>query len=212
MRFLQIDFMRRRNLWFAISGVVILVSAISLATRSLNLGIDFKGGVQTTFTTKKPTPISSVRDQTNAIGQRDAVVQGRGKTYGSESYKSFQIRLKKLSAKDQNTLTNRLTDNVNAEKLGTKNVSSSFGRQIAKSAVLAILFSLLIITLYISVRFKGLAFAVPVIAARMDLPARTSSLIRSNTTTFASAATPIVRIRPAKPGRVSVTLKSRSAA
>jgi len=164
-RFLQIDFMKRRNTWFAISGVVLLISAISLGVRGLNLGIDFKGGVQTTFTTAKPTSISKVRDQTNAIGQRDAVVQGRGTTFGSESYKSFQIRLKKLSARDQNTLTNRLQDNVNAEKLGTKNVSSSFGRQIARSAVLAILFSLLIITLYISVRFKGLAFAVPVIAA-----------------------------------------------
>ena len=43
------------------------------------------------------------------------------------------------------------------------------------------------------------------IAARTDLPARTSSLMRSNTTTFASAATPIVRMRPAKPGKVIVT-------
>jgi SecD/SecF fusion protein len=48
---------------------------------------------------------------------------------------------------------------------GIKNVSSSFGRQIARSAIIAILFSLLVITLYITVRFKGLAFAVPVIAA-----------------------------------------------
>ena len=56
-------------------------------------------------------------------------------------------------------------------------------------------------------------FEYPVeIAARTDLPARTSSLMRSKTTTFASAATPIVRMRPAKPGRVRVTLKIRSAA
>ena len=55
-------------------------------------------------------------------------------------------------------------------------------------------------------------FAYPAeIAARTDLPARASSLMRSNMTTFASAATPIVRIRPAKPGRVSVTPKSRIA-
>ena len=47
------------------------------------------------------------------------------------------------------------------------------------------------------------------IAARTDLPARTSSLIRSKMTMFASAATPIVRIRPAKLGSVIVTLKSR---
>ncbi len=45
-------------------------------------------------------------------------------------------------------------------------------------------------------------FAYPAaIAARTDLPARASSLIRSKMTTFASAATPIVRIRPAKPGQ-----------
>ena len=37
-----------------------------------------------------------------------------------------------------------------------------------------------------------------------DLPRRTSSLMRSKMTTFASAATPIVRIAPAMPGSVSV--------
>jgi SecD/SecF fusion protein len=163
--FLQIDFMSRRKLWFAISGAVIVISALSLATRGLNLGIDFKGGVQITFTTAKPTAISKVRAQTQAIGQKDAVVQGRGKAFGSESYKSFQIRLKKLSPANQNKLSAALKQNVNATKSQTKNVSSSFGRQIARSAVIAILFSLLVITLYITVRFKGIAFAVPVIAA-----------------------------------------------
>jgi SecD/SecF fusion protein len=163
--FLQIDFMSRRKLWFAISGAVIVISALSLATRGLNLGIDFKGGVQVTFTTAKPTAISKVRAQTQAIGQKDAVVQGRGKAYGSESYKSFQIRLKKLSPANQNKLKAALDQNVHQVGGSTKNVSSSFGRQIARSAVIAILFSLLVITLYITVRFKGIAFAVPVIAA-----------------------------------------------
>ncbi len=50
------------------------------------------------------------------------------------------------------------------------------------------------------------------IAARTDLPARTSSLMRSKMTMFASAATPNVSTRPAKPGRVSVTLKRRMVA
>ncbi len=39
---------------------------------------------------------------------------------------------------------------------------------------------------------------------RIDLPARISSLTRSKMTMLASAATPIVRIRPAIPGSVSV--------
>src|SRR5262249_33871747 len=53
-RFLQIDFMGRRNVWFAISGAVIAISIISLAVRGLNLGIDFKGGTQITFKTPEP--------------------------------------------------------------------------------------------------------------------------------------------------------------
>src|SRR5204863_2532723 len=35
MKFLHIDFMKRRNLWFAISGAVIAISVLSLATRGL---------------------------------------------------------------------------------------------------------------------------------------------------------------------------------
>jgi SecD/SecF fusion protein len=163
--FLQIDFMARRKLWLALSGVVIVVSLGSLVTRGLNLGIDFRGGVQITFKTPSPTSISKVRAQTEAVGQKDAVVQGRGTAYGSESYKSFQIRLKKLSSANTNKLQAALSQNVHATSNQLKSVSSSFGRQIAKSAILAILFSLLVITLYIAVRFKGLAFAVPVIIA-----------------------------------------------
>ncbi|HST13722.1 MAG TPA: protein translocase subunit SecD [Gaiellaceae bacterium] len=162
--FLQIDFMKRIMLWFSISGAVILISFASLAVRGLNLGIDFKGGVQITFKTAAYTPIEKVRTQTKAIGRADAVVQGRGASKG-DSYKSFQVRLKTLKSADQNSLKQDLTENVKAQAIGIKNVSSSFGRQILKSAIYAIIFSLLIITLYIAIRFKGLAFAVPVIMA-----------------------------------------------
>jgi SecD/SecF fusion protein len=164
-KFLQIDFMGKRKMWVALSGAVIVISIGSLAVRGLNLGIDFKGGVQITFTTKNPTSLETVRAQTKAIGRGDAVVQGRGKSTGSDSYKSFQIRLKKLNAANQDRLSSLLKQNVHAVAPGVKNVSSSFGRQIAKSAILAILFSLLVITLYITIRFKGLAFAIPVIIA-----------------------------------------------
>ncbi len=167
-RFLQIDFMRRRYTWFAISGAVLLIGAGSLAIRGLNLGIDFKGGVQITFKTPSYTSLSDVRNQAKAIGRADAVVQGRGPSQnGGEDYKSFQIRLKKLQPAEQDRLTTLLTENVHATAPGVKNVSSSFGRQIARSAILAILFSLFVITLYITIRFHGLAFAIPVIAAML---------------------------------------------
>ena len=56
---------------------------------------------------------------------------------------------------------------MHADKLGTTNVSSSFGRQILDSAIFAIIVSLLIITIYIAARFHGIAFAGPVIIAML---------------------------------------------
>jgi SecD/SecF fusion protein len=162
-RWLQIDFMRRRYLWFAISGTIIAIGIASLGARGLNLGIDFKGGTQITFTTPQYTSLSKVRDQAAAIGKGDAIIQGRGSSKG-ESYKNFQIRTKSLMAKEQDTLTNDLQQRLDAQKLGVKNVSSSFGKQIRNSAILAILVSLLLIVIYIALRF-GYKFAAPVIVA-----------------------------------------------
>jgi len=165
-RFLQIDFMRRRYLWFAISGAVVVISAASLLTQGLNLGIDFKGGVQITFTTPTPTSLTQVRAQAADIGRKDAVVQGKGHLTGSDSYETFQIRLKKLTPAAQAKLSDDLTNRLHVQKLGIKNVSSSFGRQIAHSAILAIIFSLFLIVLYCTIRFDY-KFAVPVIAAML---------------------------------------------
>jgi SecD/SecF fusion protein len=165
-RFLQIDFMGRRYLWLAISGVVILVSAVSLGVRGLNLGIDFKGGTQISFKTAAPTSLDSIRNDMKAIGEGDAVIQGRGASFnGGGDYKSFQIRTKSLSEARQGAVQDALQNKAHATSLGTKNVSSSFGRQIARSAILAILFSIFLIIGYIAVRFHGIKFAVPVIAA-----------------------------------------------
>jgi SecD/SecF fusion protein len=164
-KWLQIDFMRRRYLWFAISGVIIVIGAASLGIKGLNLGIDFKGGTQVTFKTPKPVSLTDVRNQAKDIGQPDAVIQGRGKTFGSESYENFQMRMKSLSQANQNKLGEDLKSRYGQNlSLQITNVSSSFGRQIARSAIVAVIVSLLLIVLYIAVRFD-LKFAAPVIVA-----------------------------------------------
>jgi SecD/SecF fusion protein len=163
-KWLQIDFMRRRYLWFAISGVIILVGAVSLGVRGLNFGIDFKGGTQVTFKTSQPVSLTDVRAQAKDIGQADAVIQGRGKTFGSDRYENFQMRMKSLTSAQQNRLDQDLSSRFHAANRQITNVSSSFGRQIARSAIVAVIVSLLLIVLYIAVRF-GLKFSGPVIAA-----------------------------------------------
>jgi SecD/SecF fusion protein len=160
---LKLDFIGRRKVWFALSASVIAISVLALGIRGLNLGIDFEGGSQISFATPAPTSLEQVRVQAARVGQGNAQIQGRGPST-NENYKSFQIRTKTLTTDEVVQLQQDLTKAVDAEAFGVKNVSSSFGRQIMRSAILAIIVSLLLIVGYISLRFQW-QFALPAIVA-----------------------------------------------
>jgi len=164
-KWLQIDYMGKRYLWFAISGVVIALGVIALGVRGLNLGIDFKGGTQLSFKTPVAHTTGDVRDVMKAQGYADAVIQGRGPSANS-AYKSFQIRTRALSGAKLTQVTSALEDRLQTTSPGATTVSSSFGRQIARSAIIAVIFSLFLVVLYITIRFD-LKFAVPVILAML---------------------------------------------
>jgi SecD/SecF fusion protein len=163
-RWMQIDFIGKRRLWFALSGVVLLVGAVSLGVQQLNLGIDFEGGTQVSFTTPQPVSIETVRSEAAKIGQGGAQIVGRGAAVSGDQYREFQLRTEALEPGQATQLRNDLTNAVSAENFGVTTVSASFGAQIARSAIYAVLFSLLLIVLYITIRFQW-KFAVPVIVA-----------------------------------------------
>jgi SecD/SecF fusion protein len=158
--------MGKRKLWFAISGVIIAVGLIALGVKGLNLGIDFKGGTQMSFRTASAQTTGGVQSVFARDGFADAVVQGRGSQAGNR-YTQFQVRTKHLT----NAQQARIVDDLRADAAlkgqpDVNTVSSSFGRQIAHDAILAIIVSLLLIVIYIAIRFD-FKFAVPVIVAML---------------------------------------------
>src|SRR5947208_2784404 len=164
-KWLQIDFMKRRYLWFAMSGVIIVAGAVSLGVRGLNLGIDFKGGTQVTFKTHKAYTPEQIRSIAAQVKRPDAVVQGRG-TAVNGKYTTWQVRTRSLSGTNQSDFQNELKQQVGAYASGTKNVSHSFGHELAIDAIWGILVSMILIVIYIALRFD-LKFAVPVILAML---------------------------------------------
>ena len=144
--FLQIDFMRRiAALVRASPASCSLLSVVALGVRGLNLGIDFKGGVQVTFKTpQSESTRPGARRRTG--GDRpatDAVVQGGGKSVERRLVQELPDPAQEADAGEQSKLNASLTaEGARARSLGVKNVSASFGRQIARSAILAILVSL----------------------------------------------------------------------
>jgi SecD/SecF fusion protein len=156
------DFIGLRNRWFAISGAVLVISAGAIAINGLNLGIDFRGGTQITLTTPQPAALQDVRAQAQTTGHGSAQIQGTGKALAGDKYREFRIRTE-VNQAEQTKLTQGLKSAFHGET-SVKSVSASFGRQIAKGAILAIVVSLLLVMLYIAARFQP-KFAGPVMVA-----------------------------------------------
>ena len=147
-------------------------ASLAIIVQGLNLGIDFKGGVQVTFTTPQPV---SLDDGAQAGGgdRRAATRSSRAaaRSTGADSYKSFQIRLKKLKPAEQDEAHERPDEtSCTPQTLGVKNVSASFSRQILKGAILAIFVSFALIALYVTLRYRW-RFAVPILRTLLnDIP------------------------------------------
>ena len=162
-KWIRRDFVGRRNVWFAIAAVFMVVSLGAIALKGLNLGIDFRGGTQVTLTTAQPVGLEQVRERAATIGQEGSQIVGRGDVAQGDRYSEFSIRTETLTQPEQARLTGELEREFDAET-SVRSVSGSFGRQIAEGAVLAIIVSLFLIVGYIAARFHW-KFSLPVLVA-----------------------------------------------
>ena len=159
----KIDFVGKRRIWFSIATGLLVISIGLIVFKGLNLGIDFEGGSQVSFETPQPTTVDRVREEAASVGLADAVIQGRGsETDGG--YTEFQIKTETLTEAQQAELTASLQRDVDAEAIGVRSVSGSFSDQILRGAILAIVVSLILIVIYVTIRFE-FVFALPIFRA-----------------------------------------------
>ena len=163
----RMDFAGRKVLWFVISGVVVLISLGSLAVNGLNEGIDFKGGTRIDVTLEQPATPDDVRGVLSSVDSSlgDAVIRGRGTTAGQNSFTEFQVDAKKFPTDDVAAFTQGLRERYGvADQPDVRSVSASFGSEILRGAILAFIFSMFLIVVYIAFRFDW-RYAVPMIVA-----------------------------------------------
>jgi SecD/SecF fusion protein len=157
------DFTRASRIFFSISGCILLIGAISFATKQLNLGIDFKGGSRITVGLQKETTVNQVRDTVDAVGITDTeITKATNKELGTNVFEIDSKASPEEIQKVQPALQGAygiVPNGFNATTVGP-----TFGQQVANSAIEAIIFSLLVICAYVAFRFEP-KYAVPVIIA-----------------------------------------------
>ena len=151
----NIDFMRWRNIALILSIIATVASIALVATRGLNLGVDFVGGQQIRATFTQPPPIEDIRARVESLDLGDASIQ----EFGNPNTLSIRMALPDTGGEDAaNQAGSRVRQVISQGYPGTEfavdTVSGKVSEELFKSGALAIALSMLGIAIYIWFRFE----------------------------------------------------------
>ncbi|MCZ6798118.1 MAG: protein translocase subunit SecF [Gammaproteobacteria bacterium] len=150
----EIDFMGLRKPAMGLSGFLIMVSLISLVTLKLNLGIDFTGGSIIEVRYQQPVELQPIREMLDDNGFGDAIVQHFG------SAKEVLIRLVPKVEQDKAELSSQiigLLNQVSESAIDVRRVDfvgPQVGEELTEDGGLAVLYALIAVLIYVSIRFE----------------------------------------------------------
>jgi preprotein translocase subunit SecF len=178
------DFLGRRWPAFALSALLMIGSLILLipGVRGLNFGIDFTGGVLLEMGYQGPANLGDIRQRLAANGFPDAQVQNFG------TPNDVLIRVQPGEGVAGQTIAHEIEGLLKAGDTGvvlrrTEFVGPQVGKELTEQGALAMLFALIMILLYIVIRFQW-KFAVGAIIATLHDPVITLGFFALTGLTF----------------------------
>ena len=146
----SVEFVGRKRLWYAISGLILVISVAALLTRGLNYTVDFKGG--SVFQFKAPgASVSQIRGTVKGAGAPDdPTVQSVG------SNGSWQVQTESLSNAERTKVQDAIAAkyHLNPNNVSVQFVGATWGSEITKKAAEALIAFLIAIVLYLSIAFE----------------------------------------------------------
>jgi SecD/SecF fusion protein len=175
----KIDFLGKRKIFYVVSVILILAGITSLATKGLNLGVDFSGGRNYVINFNQDVETADVQDQLEtAFGEAPTVI-----TYGARN--TVRVTTKHLIDDDRPEVDSiikaemfaglqpyldedtTLEEFINGQDyiISSHKVGPTIADDIKRAAVIVIFASLVIIFLYILARFRNWQFGLGALAA-----------------------------------------------
>ena len=171
---INIDFIGKRKRFYILSSVIILIGIGSLVTKGLNYGVDFVGGRtyvvrfdETVNNEDLRASLSAVFVDADGLSYTPQV-----KTFGNDNQvkitTSFMIESNEITTDEivESKLSEGLaTTGLQYEVMSSQKVGPTIADDIKDAAVWSVFFSLLVIFLYILIRFRKWQFSLGAVAA-----------------------------------------------
>ena len=154
------DVVGRRKFYYLLTGAIVLICLISMVFRGFTLGIDFEGGTQIQVPASDGITTEQVETVfTDTLGFGPEQVQ----TVGSGAGATVQVRSEALDAGQTDEVRTALfvelqpvdnTGTATPNAISFSDVSETWGGQITQKALIALVVFLVIVSIYIAIRYE----------------------------------------------------------
>jgi preprotein translocase subunit SecF len=149
----------KRKLWYGISGAIMLIAVLAIVVRGFTFGIDFEGGTKVAMPRGDvdTVQVEEVFQQTLGTDPESVVIVGNGPTA------TVQIRSEALDNAQVDDLRAALFDRFqpvgadgqpSPQSISASQVSETWGGQITEKALLALVVFLVLVAIYITLRYE----------------------------------------------------------
>lgn len=160
----NINFVGNRRTAYIISAVLFLASLGTIITKGLQYGIDFRGGKEFVVKFEQPVDVTTVRSVlTSPLGSTPEV-----KLFGSDS----EILIRTDNEDEMTIVQSTIETTLAAELAGnsasiekTDSVGPRFAEDLKSGALQSVIYAIVIIFIYIFIRFRNWTFSAGAVAA-----------------------------------------------
>ncbi|HLP18599.1 MAG TPA: protein translocase subunit SecF [Bacteroidota bacterium] len=164
----NIDFMGKRNIWYVISLITLLIGIAGFFVRGMQFGIDFLGGTELLLRFEQPPAINEVRASMDKAGFTGSEIKSFGNPNDILIRVAEQSEGAKVAEKIRESLTTQFANNK-FEVLSETKIGPKVGAELRRNALYAVGATLLIIMIYIGFRFEFIYGLAGVIALLHDV-------------------------------------------
>ena len=158
------DFVSKRKIAYVISGILLAISIGAILTKGLQYGIDFKGGKEIVLKFESAVDVTEIRSSlTTPLGSTPEV-----KLFGSESEVLIRTdntnTIEEIETVVRSTMSQLYPDN-DAITEKTDSVGPRIAEDLKSGGLQAVIYSMIIIFVYILIRFRKWTFSAGAVAA-----------------------------------------------
>ncbi|MEG1560847.1 MAG: protein translocase subunit SecD [Raoultibacter sp.] len=163
----DINFLGYRKVFLTIAAVLVLASFAVVGVKGMSFGIEFVGGTSVAFHGTGDITTNQMRTAFDEAGEPDAVIQ----TTNADGKAGFLIRTTTTSAEDATAAANKVADKIglSTESFEVTTIGPDWGVSVIQSSLIAFLVSLVLIIIYIAIRFEYKMGVTAIVALLHDL-------------------------------------------